>query len=126
MRFVGYSRHPEGYRLLNESIGRIVIQRDVTFNEERLLRMTPLEMIIETTSEERDEAIQPEVEHQRPARQIRPPVRCGVDEYVDTASCSVTDQACHTAYYASQIVEPTTMKEAMVLQSGRELRVTNQ
>ena len=29
MRFVGYSRHPKGYRLLNESTGRVIIRRDV-------------------------------------------------------------------------------------------------
>ena len=33
MRFVGYSRHPKGYRLLNESTGKVIIQRDVIFNE---------------------------------------------------------------------------------------------
>ena len=120
MRFVSYSRHPKGYRLLNESSGRVVIRRDVMFNEADFGKTVENDttrnedtVVIETTSEERDEAIQLEVAHQCPARQIRPPVRYGVDEYVDTASCSATDQACHTAYYASQIVEPTTMKEAM-------------
>ena len=106
--------------MLNESSGRVVIQRDVTFNKADFGKTVENDttrnedtVVIETISEERNEAIQPEVAHQRPARQIRPPVRYGVDEYVDTASCSATDQACHTAYYASQIVEPTTMKEAM-------------
>lgn len=69
-------------------------------------------MVIEATSEEPDEVSQPEA-RQRPVRQIRPPVRYGVDEYVDTTSCTLKDQAHHAAYSVSQILEPMNMEEAM-------------
>ena len=77
------------YGVMSADFGKTV-ESDTITNEDTV--------VIETTSEEHDEAIQPEVAHQRPACQIRPPVRYGVDEYVDTASCNVTDQACHSAY----------------------------
>ena len=33
MRFVGYSIQPRGYRLMNEKTHKVVIRRDVAFNE---------------------------------------------------------------------------------------------
>ena len=33
VRFVGYSTHPRGYRLLTEATKKVIIRRDVTFNE---------------------------------------------------------------------------------------------
>ena len=121
MRFVGYSKHPKGYRLLNENTGKVIIRRDVIFNEADFGKTTAVDVIenkdtavIESTPE--DEVKQPEVEiHQRPTRQVRPPVRYGIDEYVDTASCTINErEKCHhIAYTASQIAEPVTMQEAM-------------
>ena len=32
-RFVGYSTHPRGYRLLNKASKKVVIRRDISFNE---------------------------------------------------------------------------------------------
>lgn len=33
MHFVSYSTHPKGYRLFNETTGKVVIKQDVVFNE---------------------------------------------------------------------------------------------
>ena len=77
MRFVGYSTHPKGYRLLNEITGRVFIRRHVVFNkadfgkfETDAIRSEDT-VVIEATSEEPS---QPKA-RQCPVRQIRPPVR---------------------------------------------------
>ena len=118
MRFVGYSTHPKGYILLNEITGRVFIRSDVVFNEADFGKFetdtirSEDTVVVEATSEEPDEVRQPEA-LQRPVRQIRPPVRYGVDEYDDTASCTLKDQAHHAVYNVSQILEPMNMEEAM-------------
>ena len=76
-------------------------------------------MVIEATSKEPDEVSQPEA-RRHPVRQIRPPVRYGVDEYVDTASCTLKDQAHHSVYNVSQILEPMNMEEAMASDQAAE------
>ena len=120
-----HSTHPKGYRLLNEITGRVFIQRDVVFNEADFGKFevdtirSEDTVVIEATSEEPDEVSQPEA-CQRPVQQIRPPVRYGVDEYVDTASCTLKDQAHHAVYNVSQILEPMNMEEAMASDQAAE------
>ena len=41
------------------------------------------------------------------------PLRYGVDEYIDTASFTLSDDAHHVIYSVSQIREPVTMEEAI-------------
>ena len=50
-------------------------------------------------------------------RQRQPPVRYGVDEFVDIAT---EDQVCQTAYHACQIVEPQTIEEALKSDQAKE------
>ena len=117
LRFVGYNTHPKGYRLLNEGTGKVVIKRDVAFNEtvfgsikgSSTCKEDVVELQLETTS---DETSQPEVVRQRPERQIRRPIRYGIDEYADTVSCGLEEQIDHVANVC-QILEPGTMKEAL-------------
>ena len=42
------------------------------------------------------------------------PLRYGVDEYIDTASFTLNDDAHHVIYSVSQIREPVTMEEAIL------------
>ena len=115
LHFVGYSTHPRGYRLLNEVTGRIVIRRDVVFNEtdfgstEGSSTVNDDSVVLETVSHETS---QPEVVCQRPEQQIRRPIRYGVDEYADTVSCGKEDQIDHVANVC-QIVEQAIMEEAL-------------
>ena len=104
-------------RLLNEKTEKVCIRRDVIFNEVDFGKCAEPDVgsedpnVIEATREELDKVNQPEAAHQQPTRQIRPLVRYGVDEYVDTASCTLKDDAHHVAYSDSQIREPVTMEE---------------
>ena len=100
------------YRLLNESTGRVIIRRDVIFNESDFGKTTAADVV--ENKDTAEEVKQPEAEmHQCPTRQTRPPVRYGIDEYVDTASCTTNEQCHHIPYTVSQIPEPMTMQEAM-------------
>jgi len=65
------------------------------------------------------EPSQPVVQRERPQRQIRPPVRYGVDEYADTA---LEDAVCHNAFSACQILEPSTIDEALASDHATEWR----
>jgi len=67
--------------------------------------------VLETVSHETSQ-LQSEVVRQHPERQIRRPIRYGVDEYADTVSCDKEQQADHVANVC-QIVEPATMEEAL-------------
>ena len=76
--------------------------------------------VIELAPEE-EEIKQHEVEiRQCPTRQRRPPVRYGIDKYVDTASCSANEQCHHIAYTVNQIPEPVNMQEAMASSQAAE------
>ena len=55
-----------------------------------------------------------ELEHQRPERHGRPPVRYGLEEYIDTAK----DHVNHVAYCHN--IEPKTMEEALNSEHGKE------
>ena len=111
VRFVGYSRNPKGYRLLNESTGKVTVRRDVVFNEndfgKGIVRTDDTVVVEMSSSEPCPSEVTPQ---QRPQRQIRPPIRYGVDEYADMAS---EDVVCHNALSACQILEPSTFDEAL-------------
>ena len=118
LRFIGYSREHKGYRLINEQTKKVIIRRDVVFNETDFGNTIgdggDLTIIdIDTSSDEEVEQPvqldQEEVERQRPERHRRPPVRYGLDDYADhTAS----DHVHHVAYNC-HVIEPKTIEEAM-------------
>ena len=117
LRFIGYSREHKGYRLINEQTKKVIIRRDVAFNETDFGNTIgdggDLTIIdIDTSSDEEVEQPvqldQEEVERQRPERHRRPPVRYGLDDYADTAS----DHVHHVAYNC-HVIEPKTIEEAM-------------
>ena len=118
MRFVGYSGQPKGYRLLNEKTGKVIkytMWYHANFGKyvEPNIVGSVDTVVVEGTREELDKVSQSESARQGPTMQTRPPTKYGVDEYVDTASCTLDDHAHHVTYNVSQIKEPVTMEEAM-------------
>ncbi len=108
LRFVGYSKVSKGYRLFDEEGRKVVIRRDVLFDETNFGSKT-----------DQEPTKTKEVEPRRSERERRPPVRFGTDEYADTAA-TVEDDVCHVAYRAHQIEEPTTMEEALSSEHFKE------
>jgi hypothetical protein len=118
LRFIGYDSHTKGYRLFDEDNGKVVIRRDVEFNEadfgDSILvdsDNVTVKKDVDLTSEEENTVEGPQP--QRPERQRRPPVRYGYDEYADMT-------VHHVAYRVCQITEPTTMEEALTSDHARE------
>jgi len=115
MRFVGYSIHPKGYRLRNETTGKVFIKQDVVFNKTDFCSTKGSSPVSEDPVELEaviDETSQPELVRQRPEWQMRRPIRYGVDEYADTVSGGLEEQVDHVANVC-QIIEPATMEEAI-------------
>ena len=130
MRFVGCNSQPKGYRLLNENIGRVVIQCDVIFNESDFGNLNEADIVrsedtvvIETAPGEQNKVSQSKEVCQHPVQQVKPPVRYGVGEYVDKALYVLKDQAC-LAYSAVKYWSQQSWKkpwQEIMLQSGSKL-----
>ena len=110
-RFVGYCKVSKGYRLLNEKNKKVVVQRDVSFDETNFGSKTSEESTeievnagVDASSVEERSMVEP----RRSGRDHRHPIRFGIDEYCDRAT--VND---HTAYHVRQIEEPKTIQEAL-------------
>ena len=137
-RFVGYSIQSKGYRLLDEDTKRVLVRRDVVFNEsnfgEKMLvndegSVESLEVSCkqgynpETVPNHSQEQVGQDQDEQIEERTIRrserrrcPPVRYGCDEYVDLAAES---EVRHVAYL-SQVSEPISLKEALQSKNARD------
>ena len=112
LHFVGYSIRSKGYRLFDEESRKLVVRRDVTFNETDFGQATHREVKPQNTVDvDVNEVNVPEAEHQRPQRHRQPPVRYGLDEYADIAT--MQDCVHHVAYNACQIMEPKSLEEAL-------------
>ena len=120
LRLVGYSIQSKCYRLLDEETSRIYARRDVVINEQtsdvepRVSCTNPSETVeIQPSSDgilKQEEQAKPL--QRRQSERIRPPpVRYGIDEYVEAAADSI--QHLHV-YSACQIVKTQTMEEALV------------
>ena len=117
LRFVGYSIQSKGYRLLDEKTSKVVVRRDVTFNEidfglgaeER--HKNSMEVNLNPDSDlEEDRTL--EERHQYPERRRAVPVRYGIDEYADIA---VTE-----SHEDGQITEPTNLVEALASDCAKQ------
>ena len=95
LRFVGYSLEHKKYRLINEETSKVIICRDVVFNEtvfghEDKPDKTVVDIVRNDHGEDKSEIEEiesksnKELEHQLPERHRRPPVRYGIEEYADT------------------------------------------
>ena len=116
LRFVSYSRNSKGYWLLDEKTQKVVVRRDISFNEtdfgySSTNPNTEAKEIVEVNLTEIEEGRQEEDTPRHSARQRQPPVRYGLDEYADMATAA--DHVHHFAYIVCQIVEPKTMQEAL-------------
>lgn len=117
LRFVGYSTSSKGYRLLNEKTTKVIISRDVIFNESDFnIKEVMVESGISSQLDIEEEAPQkldhidndvaqidePVIETRRHStRQRQAPVRYGIDEYVEAAINN------------TEATEPNNIKEAL-------------
>ena len=90
-RLVGYSLTSKGYRLLDEKTTKVVISRDVVFNENDFCMIDVKEdasipIDIDVQDEISTDSDENDIEERRQStRQRHPPIRYGTDEYVDAA-----------------------------------------
>jgi hypothetical protein len=132
LRFVGYCRTSKGYRLFDEIKRKMVVRRDVEFNEnvfgdkDEMMTTTPksqdqtTEDVKEETVEFEEEKVGEEVtkEPRTSGRTRKAPVRYGYHEYAETAS--PVHPARHVAYNVCDIEEPSSMSEAKGNQHSKE------
>eukprot|EP00795_Rhopilema_esculentum_P005371 gene5371-biopygen379 len=115
LRFLGYSANQKGYRLFDMQSKRIVIRRDVNFNEndfgsqKQYLKMGP-EPAKEDKRQSEPTERDTDAEESHPRRSQRstkgvPPPRFGLDEYADVT------EAKHVVFSAI-IKKPATIQEA--------------
>ena len=121
--FVGYDKNSRGYRLFDPVTKKLVISRDVCFNEQDFgtsrQSLLPFDdktkdVPVATIKPEEDRGME-EVpttteseeipEPRRSNREIHPPIRYGYDEYAD--------QAQHSALCVNQVTEPQTLSAAL-------------
>ena len=123
----------KGYRLFDEETHKVFVRRDVSFNEiefdrkreEKTVDQSKVTIDVSSRSDETNgseessqcPAVIADGSSHRPQRQRQPPVRFGVDEFVDMAT---EQQVCHTAYHACQIFEPQTIDEALKSDQAKE------
>ena len=121
LRFVGYANNAKGYRLWDEDKRRILIRRDVVFNESDFnwkqevdISCSDNETIMtpEETGAPADEATVSEA--MRESSRIRKaPTRYGYDEYADVVTVDHYANVCH-------VTEPITLKEALMTSNAKE------
>ena len=127
LRFIGYSKASKGYRLINEKTKKVVVRRDVLFNETDFgcvsrdgsqIGREVLEFHVDddtvSAQSERNSATEP----RRSGRAHRPVVRYGIDEYHEAAT--VGEEISHIACHAGQIEEPKTIEEALSSGNAKE------
>ena len=121
LRFVGYCTRSKGYRLFDEKTKKLIMSRDVTFNETNFdlakaeAEQTEVVDIDPESGQPEEEPVneQQVQEPRRSGRQHRPPSRY-VMEYADTATVD------HVAYKACEIMEPRTIEDAFASDHAKE------
>lgn len=121
LRFVGYANNAKGYRLYDEEKRRILIRRDVIFNESNFDWKQEAEVpcseneITMTTdeSETRDDEVTVNSTVRTSNRIRRTPRRYGYDEFADTVTVDHHAKMC-------SVTEPITLKEAMMSPNAKE------
>ena len=131
LRFVRDSQESTGYRLLNDESKKLVIRRDVIFNEmdfglsseETTDMFDTIEVNTQHETQGNESHDMPEDGNdydsyqesgdntlRRSRRHRQPPVRYGLDQYADVL---VEEKVHHVAYQMCQVQEPTSMDEAL-------------
>ena len=127
LRFIGYTDTAGNYRVWDETKQKCYIRHDVLFNEsdfgksshppeqevsEEPAKDVQISLDKQEDAPEREEE-QPDTEPLRRSDRVRKPcVRYGIDEYVDVA--------CHIAFQATEIEEPSTIEEALTGNNSKE------
>ena len=114
LRFVGYANNAKGYRLYDEEKRRILIRRDVVFDESNFnwkqevkVPCTENEITMKTDeSETRDDEVTVESTVRTSGRIRNAPRRFGYDEYADVVTVDHYANMC-------RVTEPLSLKEAM-------------
>ena len=102
MRFVRYSLKSKGYRLYDESKRKVIVRRDVEFNEndfgmtqevkirdQEIESTSPKDMKIEASGDQDKCSEEDQVDGPRRTERVRrPPIRYGYDEYANNANIS--------------------------------------
>lgn len=130
MVLVGYASRSKGYRLYDPNSRKVVIRRDVIFNEtkygvgviEPIEHATPNtnEFSVDVTSQVNTDDVCCD-EPRRSTRPHRPPVRFGIDEYSNS-----TVETAHIACYAHGTVEPQSYREALISPQSKEWQAAAQ
>ena len=123
LRFIGYSLQTKGYHLLDERTSKVLVRRDVIFNEanfeyssdpieasnegptnsqEHIVMPDEKEETIEHPEPDKHYAVSEDDEHRYPKRHRSAPIRYGIDEYVDAAFLGATNEE-----------EPKSIEEAL-------------
>lgn len=135
MCFIGYSKNPKGYRLIDLSTDKVVTRRDVVFNETdfRFFERANDESVSispELLNESKDETIESEPQPDEPPRRSQRAVRCpdyyGYSESADTPTTECADTATlveHCAYSVQEIPEPETFDEALSSPHAKEWKL---
>ena len=109
----------KGYRLFDKKSQKVVIRRDVIFNEtdfrhEVKRDVEPKDTVdVDISQEEVNNS-----EAECPQRRRQSPVRYGQNEYADLTT--VQDYVHHVAYNAGQILEPKSLEEALTSDHGKQ------
>lgn len=121
LRFLGYATNAKGYRLWDEEKRRVLIRRDVVFNEtdigckqDEKDPCSENEVTLNTDERQTNTENTTVSEAVRENRRIRkPPKRFGYDEFADVVTVE---------HYASMccVTEPNTLKEAMSSPNAKE------
>ncbi len=110
MRFIGYSSKSKGYRLLDEKTTKVVISRDVVFNENDFCLTIPATSKDVLTDLADNDIIDTQPEEpiiRQSSRQRHAPVRYGTDEYIEAAIVK------------SDTTEPESIEEALANEDWR-------
>lgn len=136
-RFVGYSLNSKGYRLFDDQTKKIVVRRDVVFDESCFKyhnrecnpssndNSNQFQSDLDNANmdpagdhgEVQEQASGPE-ESSRPTRTVKPPTRFGYDEYAD-----VMAETHHAVFSAIEISEPKSFKEAIESEQSAEWKL---
>ena len=132
LRFIGYSTRSKGYRLFNKTTCKVVVCRNVIFNEVDFSQsnkkgdVKPKDTLeVNSKLEERPQS-EDNLQHlddtseeslRRSVRQRQPPTRYGINEYADMAK---EDLFHHSAYNVCQISEPQSIEETLKSKYAKE------
>lgn len=120
LRFMGYANNAKGYRLLDEGKRRILIRRDVIFNEsdfgwKQEVKVSCSENEISINTDESGTTADEKTGSESAGKHSRirkPPKRYGYDEFADIVTVDHFANVC--------CVEPSTLKEALMSPNAKE------